>query len=183
MRQLASEGHQVTAYFFNPNVHPLIEFRRRLKAMKLLSERLGESEPCFAAAVLEERYGLEAFLGEAYADGAPGRCERCYKMRLASTAKKARALGFDRFTTTLLISPDQQHELVRAVGQAAGESEGVEFHYADFRPCFGDSHAAAKKLMLYLQSYCGCIFSEYERYRDTTRHMYRGHSRVAEANG
>lgn len=174
MRQLADDGHEVTAYFYNPNVHPLIEFRRRLKAINVLSERLGASEPCFAALLCEETYGLEPFLREAYAGAAPARCERCYEMRLAATARKARALGFDRFSTTLLVSPHQKHDLVRAVGQSTGEREGIEFHYVDFRPLFDDSHAAAKKLMLYLQSYCGCIFSEYERYRDTTRHLYHG---------
>ena len=173
-RQLAKQGHEVTAYFSNPNIHPLLEFRRRLKAVKVLSDRLSSSEPGFAEPVIEEDYGLEPFLHGVYADGAPGRCERCYEMRLAAAARKARQLSHDGFTTTLLISPHQQHDRVQAIGQAIGEREDVEFFYSDFRPLFEASQAAAKKLMLYSQSYCGCIFSEYERYRDTTRHVYRG---------
>lgn len=173
-RQLAEQGHEITAYFNNPNIHPLLEFRRRLKAVKVLSDRLGPSEPGFAEPVIEEDYGLDRFLREVHAGGAPGRCERCYEMRLAAAARKARELNHDGFTTTLLISPHQQHDRLLAIGRTLGEREGVEFFYSDFRPLFEASRAVAKKLMLYSQSYCGCIFSEYERYRDTTRHVYRG---------
>lgn len=174
LRRLAEQGCDVTAYFDNPNIHPLLEFRRRLKAMKVLRGRLGAKEPAFAQAVYVQDYGLEPFLSEAYAGGAPGRCERCYRMRLAAAARRAAEHGFDGFTTTLLISPRQDHERLRALGQAAAERHGVAFHYEDFRPLFEQSRQAAKELMLYSQSYCGCVFSEHERYRDTAKHLYRG---------
>jgi hypothetical protein len=122
----------------------------------------------------DDTYGLEAFLREAYAEGAPGRCERCYQMRLSHTARQARRLGMDAFTTSLLISPHQSHERIHAAGQAAADQAGVEFLYVDLRPDFEASRQEAKRLELYSQSYCGCIFSEYERYKDTTRHVYRG---------
>ena len=174
LRRLAEQGHQVTSFFHNPNIHPLLEFRRRLKAVQVLAERLGLKEPAFASIVYTKDYGLAPFLREVYADGAPGRCERCHEMRLRAAARRARQLGCEGFTTTLLISQHQDHDRVRGVGQAVAEQERVPFHYQDFRPLFGRSHEAAKQFMLYSQSYCGCIFSEHERYKDTTKHMYRG---------
>ena len=170
------------AYFYNPNIHPLLEFRRRLKAVKVLRDRLGAAEPAFAAVECDEQYGLESFLRRAYADGAPGRCERCYEMRLEATARHARERGFAAFTTTLLISPHQRHDAIRAIAQRIAEREGIEFFDADFRPLFDQSHAEAKRLMLYSQAYCGCIFSEFERYKDTTRHLYRGGESGTEAS-
>ncbi len=174
LRRLAEQGCEVESYFNNPNIHPLLEFRRRLKALKVLRDRLGRREPAFARMSFEEEYGLERFLREAWADAAPGRCERCYRMRLTAAARRARNEGFDAFTTTLLISRDQNHELAARVGQAVARQEGASFYYEDFRPLFDESHEEAKKLMLYSQQYCGCVFSEYERFRATTKHVYRG---------
>ena len=176
LRRVAERGHQAVAYFDNPNIHPLLEFRRRLKAMKVLSDRLGPREPAFADVVYGEQYGLTAFLRQAYADGAPGRCERCYEMRLRAAARRGLDLGCDAFTTTLLISLHQKHDQVRAVGEAVAGREGIGFYYEDFRALLEESHQTAKRLMLYSQSYCGCIFSEHERYKDTTKHLYRGGS-------
>jgi len=182
LRSLAEQGHEVAAYFDNPNIHPLLEFRRRLKAVKVLSDRLGAKEAAFAGEIVcVEDYGLERFIREAYADGEPGRCERCYDMRLRAAARRAAEMGCDGFTSTLLISLHQDHERIRALGEAAAAREGIAFHYTDFRPLFEESHEEASKLTLYSQSYCGCIFSEYERYRDTTKHLYRGNPSVEES--
>ncbi len=174
LRHLAAQGHETAAYFDNPNIHPLLEFRRRLKALKVLSDRLGPKEPAFARLECVEDYGLERFLQEAWAGGAPGRCERCYAMRLRAAARRARAQGYDAFTSTLLISLHQDHERIRQLGATIAADEAVLFHDEDFRPLFHMSHDAGKKLSLYSQQYCGCIFSEHERYRNTTKHLYRG---------
>lgn len=165
--QLSAEGHRVTGCFFNPNIHPLVEFRRRLKSVKVLQERLP------IPVIYEEDYGLEAYL-DAVDRHRPARCEGCCRLRLGHTARLAAERGFGAFTTTLLSSAHQDHELVRRVGERMAEQSGVAFLYADWRPLAERGHERARKMHLYMQSYCGCIFSEWERFRDTGLHLYRG---------
>jgi epoxyqueuosine reductase len=165
---LRDEGCNVSGYFYNPNIHPLIEFRRRLKALRVFQE----SDPI--PVERREEYGLAVFLREVYRDGEPGRCLRCYRLRLTETARKARSSGAQGFTTTLLVSPHQQHDLIRAAGEEVARAEGVPFVYRDFRPVWHISEESARERLLYRQSYCGCVFSEEERYRDTRTHLYRG---------
>ena len=167
---LKEEGFDVTGFFYNPNIHPLIEFRRRLKAMKMLMEA-GDVK-----AETDDEYGLEAFLQEVYMRGGSGegRCARCYEMRLRRAARRTRELGLPAFTTTLLASQHQDVELVAQVGESAANAEGVEFVRRDFRENAERGREDARRRSLYTQSYCGCIFSENERYRDTSKHLYRG---------
>jgi predicted adenine nucleotide alpha hydrolase (AANH) superfamily ATPase len=173
--QLTAQGQRVTGCFFNPNIHPLIEFRRRLKAVRVLQERLP------LPVIYEEDYGLLAHL-DAVDWHSAARCEGCYRLRLAHTARLAAERGFGVFTTTLLSSTHQDHDLIRRVGEAAAEQSGVQFLYADWRPLSERSHERARKMGLYVQAYCGCIFSEQERYRDTTLHLYRGAGPVLTAD-
>jgi hypothetical protein len=165
--QLTDEGHEVTGFFFNPNIHPLIEFRRRLKALKVLQERLP------VEVIYEEDYGLYQYL-EAVDWRSDHRCADCYRLRLDRTARETAERGFDAFTTTLFTSTHQDHETIREVGTRCAEQHGVEFLVRDWRDLAEHNHQQAKKMNLYRQQYCGCIFSENERYKDTTRHLYRG---------
>jgi predicted adenine nucleotide alpha hydrolase (AANH) superfamily ATPase len=167
--QLTGEGHEVGGHFCNPNIHPFIEFRRRMKALKVLQERMPIN------VVYEETYGLPDYLAAVRWSGeAAERCADCYRLRLARTAEQAAVRGFSAFTTTLLGSVQQDHELIRRVGEECAREAGVEFHYADWRPVADECHRRAREMKLYLQSYCGCVFSEWERFRDTARHVYRG---------
>lgn len=167
--QLTGEGHEVAGHFCNPNIHPFIEFRRRMKALKVLQERMPID------VVYEEAYGLPGYLATVrWSSEAAERCADCYHLRLARTAEQAALRGFSAFTTTLLGSVHQDHTLIRRVGEDCAREAGVEFHYADWRPMADESHRRASEMKLYLQSYCGCIFSEWERFRDTARHVYRG---------
>ena len=167
---LAGGGHEVTGYFYNPNVHPLIEFRRRLKAMKVLQERLP------IPVIYEEAYGLSEFLQAVRWQGADPaqRCADCYRLRLGSAAGVAAERGFDAFTTTLLGSTHQDHGLIARVGRRCADEHGVEFIEADWRARSEEGHRRARQMGLYLQTYCGCVFSEWERFRDTRLHLYRG---------
>jgi hypothetical protein len=168
-RDLAERGHSATGYFYNPNIHPLIEFRRRLKALKVLQERLPVPVIC------EEQYGLKEYLSRVCWSGeARERCADCYRLRLERTAHEAAHRGFGAFTTTLLGSTHQDHDLVRQVGEEACARHGVGFCYADWRPAAGQAHEQARGMGLYMQNYCGCVFSEWERFRDTGQHLYRG---------
>lgn len=151
-------------FWWNGNIHPLIEYRRRLKSAKMFAERLGLE---FSG---DERYGLTAFCRAVHGKEALGeRCRICYAMRLEATAAEAARRGIGRFSTTLLASPHQDHAALRDAGEAAGKRHGVEFVYRDWR---GDEGEPDWTAMLYRQSYCGCVFSEYDRYCRTTTHLY-----------
>jgi predicted adenine nucleotide alpha hydrolase (AANH) superfamily ATPase len=165
-RRLEENGQQFRGYFYNPNIHPLIEFRRRLKAVKMLKFEWGYPIR------IEEDYGLRPFLRRVV-PVENDRCRHCYRMRLEQTARVAKQERFDAFSTTLLGSPDQDHELVRETGETLAQELGVPFFYRDWRGLYPGGHEEARRKRLYLQSYCGCIYSEYERFEGTTRHLYR----------
>ncbi|MBM4040015.1 MAG: epoxyqueuosine reductase QueH [Planctomycetes bacterium] len=166
---LHEEGHVPTALFHNPNIHPLMEFRRRLKAVQALADR--ERLPLIA----HDGYGLEEFLDAIGAQRArPGRCRACYAMRLEATARVAAERGFPRFTSTLLASPQQDRDALCDLGHAAARRHGVAFDDTDRRHVHDAGVERARRLSLYRQQYCGCIFSEAERYRDTAVELYRG---------
>lgn len=113
-------------------------------------------------------YGLRPFVREV-AEDIPGRCVKCYEMRFFEAARQAKEGGFDSFTSSLFISPYQKHELMISVAEAAAKEYGVEFLYRDFRPLFRAGQERAKELGFYMQKYCGCIFSEQERYLKPTK--------------
>jgi epoxyqueuosine reductase len=157
-----------TAFFDNPNVHPLIEWRKRLKATRVLCDRLK------LPLDVNETYGLETFLAATEAKRvAPARCEVCYRMRLTRTAERAKALGFDAFSTTLLASPEQDLALIRRVAGEAAALAGVRFEDFDLGGAHEAGEEFAKKYNIYRQQYCGCIFSEYDRYKDTRDEVWR----------
>ncbi|MHC4479601.1 MAG: epoxyqueuosine reductase QueH [Planctomycetota bacterium] len=173
---LSDEGHQVTGYFYNPNVHPFIEFRRRMKSLKVLQERLP------IEVIYEEDYGLGDYLKQVdWSAGRAERCPGCYRMRLGRAARQAAEGGFPAFSTTLLESTHQDHGLIRSIAEECARDSGVEFRYADWRPLAEEGHRRARQLRLYLQSYCGCVFSEWERFRRTRRHVYHGPGGAPEA--
>lgn len=164
---LAKEGvgaGEATVFWYNPNIHPLIEYRRRLKALKMLCERAR------LPLETEDEYGLVEFCRAIHGrETVPARCGICYAMRMRRAARAAKEGGYDAFTTTLLTSLQQHHELLRAAGEAAAEEFGVAFLYRDWR---GETADPALLKWLYKQSYCGCVFSEYDRYRATTTHLW-----------
>ena len=97
------------------------------------------------------------------------RCGDCFKMRLGMTAAVARVKGFTSFTTTLLISPYQKHELLREVAETAAKEQGIDFYYEDFRTGFRESQRLSREMNLYRQKYCGCVYSEWERFGKRAR--------------
>ena len=86
---------------------------------------------------------------------------RDYMENIVAFAKEN---GFDAFTTSLLVSPYQKHDLIRAVGERVGKEEGIDFFYQDFRAGWQEGVAISLEMELYRRPYCGCIFSEKERY-------------------
>ncbi len=157
VNSLREQGHDVTAFWYNPNIHPFLEHQRRLESMQALAQKLD------LPLIIEAGYDMVDYF-RAVVGHEGDRCPDCYRLRLGRTAEVAREKGFDSFTTTLLSSPYQKHELLRQIGEELAAECRVEFHYQDFRKGFRESHRIARELELYRQKYCGCIYSEWERY-------------------
>jgi epoxyqueuosine reductase len=157
---LRAEGVEIQGWFFNPNIHPYREFQRRLEALEQLAEREN------LAVAYERRYGLRDYLRRVvfHEEQREQRCRICYELRLNAAARRTRELGLDAFSSTLLYSRYQLHETIREVGEAAARCEGVGFHYRDFRVGWQEGIDLSRRLELYRQPYCGCIYSEQERY-------------------
>ncbi len=153
---LRDEGHDVAALFYNPNVQPYKEFEARLEAFRRVCEAQGFE------AIVDPTYDPERWLAGALE--AEDRCQFCYADRLSRTARQAREDGFEAFTSTLLASPYQEHELARRLGEEAAQAEGVAFLYRDLREHWKESRRRTFELGIHRQRYCGCIFSERDRY-------------------
>jgi predicted adenine nucleotide alpha hydrolase (AANH) superfamily ATPase len=157
LRTLRAAGHSVTGFFFNHNIHPYQEYARRLGAVREMAAH--ETLPI----IIRDEYDLEGFLANVAA--APEkRCNYCYASRLAAAADAAVELGFEAFTASLLYSKYQRHEEIRELGERAAQKRGISFYYEDFRPGWQEGIRLSKELGLYRQQYCGCIYSEKERY-------------------
>lgn len=157
---LREEGHDMIAFWYNPNVQPYKEFEARMKAFLEVCE--GEGFPT----IVDDTYDPERWLRGAL--DAENRCERCFQDRLGRAAEAAVEGGFDAFTTTLLASPYQDHDMARRVGEQAGRNAGVAFLYRDFRDHWKEARRRTFELEVYRQKYCGCIFSERDRYLAST---------------
>jgi predicted adenine nucleotide alpha hydrolase (AANH) superfamily ATPase len=150
-------GINVEALWFNPNIHPYKEYEARLGSVKRLEDlwRL--------KIYIDDHYGLIDFLRntvfrERY------RCHYCYNIRLEATAKKAKDLGKDAYTTSLLVSPYQDREMIIEIGRMMAARYDVEFYEEDFRVGFYEGRRQGREMGFYQQRYCGCIYSEMERY-------------------
>ena len=155
---LRSEGLEPVSYWFNPNIHPYTEYRSRKTTLEDYAKSIQ------LPLIVDNTYGLREFCKNVIHD-LSGRCFYCYDVRLEQTAKYAAEHGFASFTTTLLVSPFQNHQAIIHAAEKAAEKYQVPFLYRDFRPGFQDGQSKARELELYMQNYCGCIFSEEERYR------------------
>ena len=156
---LWADGIVPALFWYNPNIHPYTEYQSRRDALIAFA-----AEKKLPMKMVDE-YGLRLFLREAgFEKEAPERCEICYRLRLEKTAAHAAENGFDAFGTSLLISPYQQHDTIRRIGEEAAAEYGVDFLYRDFRPLFRQGQTQARAMGLYMQKYCGCILSEKDRY-------------------
>jgi len=159
-KKLIEEGHEVTGFFFNPNIHPYTEYKARLHALQRYTSLIP------VRIIYKDEYPLEDFIrGQLKTlDEGKKRCEFCFEKRLNETAKMAKEKGFDAFTTTLLESKYQPHDLIKNIAEKFAQDYDIEFYYEDFREGWKESIDLSKELELYRQKYCGCIFSEWERY-------------------
>ena len=156
--RLAGMGHQVRGFFFNPNIHPYHEFLRRAATLEDYAAKTG------LPIIWDRSYQLEEFL-RSIVFREQERCRFCYYLRLRATARVARSGKFEAFSTTLLYSKFQNHELIRELAQQVVQEVGVPFYYVDFRKGWDEGLKKSQQLGLYKQQYCGCIFSERDRFQ------------------
>ena len=157
---LRGEGIDVSGFFFNHNIHPYQEYSKRRDAALQMANL--EQMPL----VMRDEYLMEEFLANVALE--PGkRCAYCYVSRLNAVAEAAKAGGFDAFTSSLFYSRYQNHELMREKAEEAAKKYGIPFFYRDFRPGWQEGIRRSKELALYRQQYCGCVYSEKERYHHT----------------
>lgn len=192
IKNLSEKGIAITGLWFNPNIHPYTEYKNRLDAVRKL-ELLWKNPPApinptilplskgrnkeglFSGGMgglgsamnfqihYMDYYGLKEFI-EKTDNGGENRCRICYEMRLNETAKKAKEMGLDGFTTSLLVSPYQKFDVIIDAGKEMEKKHSVHFYIEDFRPGWKKGVELSRELGLYRQKYCGCIYSEMERY-------------------
>ncbi|MFO7660524.1 MAG: epoxyqueuosine reductase QueH [Candidatus Cloacimonadaceae bacterium] len=161
LQQLRQEW-DVTALWYNPNIHPYMEYIRRRDALKDYAEKTN------LPVIWQDEYDLEMYLSVTISRNTE-RCQSCYELRLERAAQIAMGKGFDAFTTTLLYSKYQRHKDIKAVGEKLAQSFGIDFYYQDWRDLWQQGIELSKEEKMYRQSYCGCIFSEKERYFKTSK--------------
>jgi predicted adenine nucleotide alpha hydrolase (AANH) superfamily ATPase len=159
---LFSKGIDVKGLWFNPNIHPYTEYQMRLDALHKL-QNLWDLDIEYI-----DQYGLKEFI-RAVVDKEDDRCSICYSMRLEETARTAKRMGLDGFTTTLFVSPYQKFDMIVHLGEEMGKRYSVPFYIEDFREGWKTGVSLSKELGLYRQKYCGCIYSEMERYLKTVK--------------
>lgn len=157
LEAMKGEGLKVRGYFYNPNIHPFREFKKRLETVEQLALQHG------LPVEYHREYGLRDYLRRVVFKEET-RCGLCYDMRLLETVEQAKKIKADAFTTTLLYSRYQNHEIIRLKAEQLAEKHKIPFYYNDFREGWQQGIDMSKELGLYRQSYCGCIYSEQERY-------------------
>ena len=174
--RLRAEGVEPVGYFFNPNIHPYEEWKRRRDAAKEFAEKVS------LELIVDNHYGLREFLSKTlplvndddtirFRDGHHARCRACYAWRIGRTAAFAAENGFDSFTTTLLYSRFQNRNEIELLGEAFSKQYDLRFAFEDFSEGWERGIEISRELGLYRQNYCGCIFSEEERFSSELRKL------------
>ena len=138
------QGYEVSVLWYNPNIHPYMEYQHRLEAMKSLVQEVN------LPLIITEGYGVIDYFRQVTGHE-PQRCQSCFRLRLLKTAETAYQRGFNVFTTSLLISPHQKHDLLREIGNKISKEKSIDFLYADFRKRYSDSRHMTKGLNFYRQ--------------------------------
>ena len=150
-------GLDVMGFFYRHNIHPYSECLKRQETLESYARQID------MRLIIQEGYDLEGFIQNVvYRE--KDRCTYCYHDRLRTTALMAKRGKFDYFSSTLLYSKFQKHDMIKSIGEAIAKSTGVPFFYEDFRSGWQEGIDTSKNLGLYRQQYCGCIYSEKERY-------------------
>lgn len=138
IKELKSEGIIPTLYWYNPNIHPFTEYKNRKDTFVKYANSID------VKMIMEEEYGLKTFTKNVI-DNLENRCEYCYRTRLEKTAVTAKQNGYTAFSTTLLISPYQNHEKLKTIGETLSKKYEIEFLYRDFRKGFREGQQLARR--------------------------------------
>jgi len=157
VEQLRKENIEPCLFWYNHNIHPYTEYKNRFITLNIFADNNNLNLHSI------DEYNLQIFLKEIYPKKEE-RCKNCYKIRLEKTASFASKEGFTAFSTSLFISPYQDHEEIKRIGEELAALYNIDFYYKDFRLYFNESQQIARSKEMYMQKYCGCIFSEEERY-------------------
>ena len=144
-------------FFYRHNIHPYAECLRREETLRAYALEMDMK------VIFQEDYALEKFLQD-MVFREPDRCRICYHKRLSATALLAKRGKFDAFSSTLLYSRFQNHALIREIGESVGKKTGLTFLYRDFREGWQEGIEVSRQRGMYRQPYCGCIYSERDRY-------------------
>ena len=158
IEELRKEGHLLAGFFYNPNIHPYSEYLKRKAEVEKYAKEVKMNVLCGDYEV--EKYFEYITYNE---KGLKNRCPICWWLRMEDAARFAKENGFEAFTTTLLASPYQDHEVLKNICEDIAQKAGLKFYYKDFRPGFKEARETARAKGMYLQNYCGCLFSEKER--------------------
>lgn len=153
LSRLKDQGFKASGFYYNPNIHPLSEYSKRKEALQFLSNQL-QLEVAYP-----EYRDIEFFQAVNDKINSPERCAICWRLRLETTAREAKKNNFAAFSTTLLVSPYQNHELLKQIGAQISQEVGVDFYYEDFRIGFKSGQLEAKLKGIYRQKFCGCKYS------------------------
>lgn len=154
---LQMDNLKIMGFYYRHNIHPFTECLRRQEALEFYADKIN------LRVIYQEGYDLEGFIQKIVFRESQ-RCSICCHARLKATALMAKRGKYDYFSTTLLYSKFQKHDEIKSIGEAVGRSVGVQFFYRDFREGWTEGVDTSKRLGLYRQQYCGCIYSEKERY-------------------
>ncbi len=148
---------KVIGYFYNPNIHPYSEYLKRESSLKKFSDEVN------LKVIYEKKYDIEEFIRN-IVFREENRCYYCLGSRLEKTAALAKSSKFTHFSTTLLYSKHQKHDYIKEMGFNLQKKYGINFHYEDFREGYLEGIRLSHDYGLYRQNYCGCIYSEKERF-------------------
>ena len=158
-----SDYFKITVFYFNPNITDRSEYLRRVREQKKFIESY---ETKYPVDFIEGDYNPELFLqmskGLEHVPEGSIRCDKCYRMRIEESARMAKEISADYFTTTLTISPQKFSPLLNSIGDTIGKAYGVRYLFSDFKKKDGYKKSVefSKKYGLYRQDYCGCDFSK-----------------------
>ncbi len=147
----------IEVLFYNPNIHPYTEYRNRLNALKEFLEKK------HIKLHVPEEYELQTFFRRVV-NNETKRCTACYEIRIDYSIDYMKNNGFDAFSTTLLYSKYQRHELIKNYADLKCSENDLGFAYEDFRKGWQFGIDKSIEFEMYRQKYCGCLYSEQERF-------------------
>lgn len=154
--KLREEEIEPTIYWYNPNIHLYDEYKSRRDCL------INYTDSINVKLIVNDEYGLDEFCKNV-SNNIENRCSSyCYPLRLRNTFEYAKKNGYDTVSTTLLYSIYQKHDFIKYYCEKLSKEYDIDFLYRDFRAGFWEGHEKAKELGLYMQKYCGCIFSQEE---------------------